>query len=402
MRVEIPDYFRVQTKILGLTKRQLVVVGATLVACLFIVKLPEPTVYVAAPLLGLPPSLAAAYLTIERLDHRATVMRLTLVLLAGVVAIAALFLSISLFLAPTGYQVRPDHLVRAWGLAFVAVPGIVFAFTDMLDWLKDYRRFKRAPRDAGWLDESVRALVPIERVEDDLLHLKDGGLRSVFAATPVSVHGLQEHSQRAIYRRYREWLDSLNGEERQIPVQIVMRMTDVGRKVDEYFELARKRVGRIAEEEDNQQLLQHFLALEKMTRRVMKDNRPRMPRFYLVVSHDDAYPRGRRGWLGLGGLFQDRGGERIGMLEDVDNTARIVAEKLREAGLRDIRRLTSEELVSLQRGFLTGLDVVAVDWLSLITRASLCTYCATDPDLCVRCVVQGGYENMFTEASEHG
>jgi hypothetical protein len=391
MRVQIPEHFKVQTKFLGLPVRQIAVLSPFGAICVLIALLPlGPAGYLAISLLALTLTVGTFYLLFEQLEFKPTPARLALppVLATALVLLASALMPVAAAASGFYVEITGDLRIRAWGIFLTAVSGIVFTFADVIDFLKDFMVFRKAPKDAGWIDESVRSLVPVERVENDLVYLKDGGIRSVYSMTPISADSLREEQRRGIYRRYREFLNSINGEERQVKVQIVMRMTDMTQRLEEYFERGRKMVSMLAEKENNKRLLQHFLALENLMTRMIRENKPLVPRFYLVINHDILPQRG------LGALARDP--EEARRLQEINNTAQIISEKLQEAGLKDIKRLNTNELATLYRGFLTGLDEVDVNFMSIITQASICLYCGTDRSCCRRCVEQGGDENMFS------
>lgn len=396
MRVSIPEYFKTKTKIMGLTLRQLAVLAVFAPVCIVMAYLPSGLfTYLGISLIAVSLAMGTLYLLFEQFEIVPTPPKMILPFVFGTIIIFGITFLVPIATASTGFYVDVTHDIRikTWGILFTAATATVFAFTDAIDFLKDFKIFRKAPRDAGWIDQSVRDLVPVEKVDNDLVYLKDGTIKSVYSVSPLSTDSLKEDQYKGIFRKYKEFLNSVNGEETQTSFQIVMRMADMSARLEEYFDRGRKRVSILAEKEDNKRLLQHFLALENMLMKMIKDNKPMVPRFYLVVNHDPLPFSSKIGAISSApGTSLSRRNQEI---RDINNTSQIISDKLQEAGLRDIKRLNTNELATLYRGFLTGLEVVDTNYMELITQATICTYCQTGRGHCHRCVEHGGNENLF-------
>ena len=396
MRIQIPDYFKTPSKILGFTYRQLATLIVFGLVCTIIAVLPTGTAtYIAMSFFAFSLPIATLYLLFERFDIRPTLAKLILPIVFGTTLVFALTFLVPIAATAGGFYmvISNDLRIKVWAVVFTGLSGIVFAFTDVMDFINDFKVFRAAPRDAGWIDPSVRRLVPVEMVENNLVYLKDGSIRTIHMVTPLSADTLKEEQYKGIYRRYKEFLNSINGEEKQTGVQVVMRMMDMTSRLEDYFDRGRKRVSILAEKEDNKRLLQHFLALEGMLMKMAMENTPMVPRFYLVINHDPLSSASKIGAVisKMGDGFERWAQE----LQDINITSRIVSEKLQEAGIRDTKRINTNELATLYRGFLAGLEVVDVNYLDVITRASICSYCQTGRIACRQCVEHGGSENRF-------
>ena len=389
MRIQIPDYFTTKTKILGLPLKQLGIMIFTVIISISILYIPQVVIsYLAIPLITISIFSLVVYILLEKRESNITPGKVLIPMVLGTaVLIGTIY----------GFQwgvydnigvkigISNDIVLKIWGVSFIMLSGSIFAKGNLLEWTNDFRIFRKSPKDASWMDEIVREFVPVERIDEDIVYLKDGGRRTVFRLTPISAHSLKDNHLKGIFIKYKEFLNSLNGEEKSIRIQLTIRMIDTSPQLEKYFEKSRERVSRLAEKEDNKKLIQHFHALEDLMRTATEKRKPMVPQFYLTINHD---------------YLPDDDEERE--IKEINEDALVIGEKAAQIGLRDIKRLNNNELATLYKGFLTGLNEISGNFKGIITTAKICVYCDTDKTRCPNCLEQGGKEPLFTQEKENG
>ena len=238
--------------------------------------------------------------------------------------------------------------------------GLGFAFFDFWGHLMSFATYMRSIHDTekGKEQQKLEQFMEVERIENGIVYLKNGGMRALVQVLPINFTILSDTEQQAVISAYRAFLNSLD-----FPVQIVMRTVKMN--LDDYLTNLRKGV----EEHGSERLLQRFYSFREFLQKFIEKNNVKNRLFYVVVPFDS---------LGstppIARLFGGKKGDKKAQAEEqtlnkeyafnqLDSRVRLCMEKLRKCGLT-AHRLPTEEINQLLSSYFedTGKKKRA-DWI---------------------------------------
>lgn len=120
----------------------------------------------------------------------------------------------------------------------------------------------------------------IGEIRDNLLVLKNGGIRAILKAVPVNFNLKSEQEQNAITYSYQGFLNSL-----EFPIQLVVRSKKLD--IDNYIE----KIQDIGEKQENQLLKEQTLEYADFVKRLVEYTDIMQKEFYVVVPYDPVRAR---------------------------------------------------------------------------------------------------------------
>ncbi len=128
---------------------------------------------------------------------------------------------------------------------------------------------------------STQVHLKIGEIRDDLLVLKNGGIRAILKATSINFNLKSEEEQNSITYAYQGFLNSL-----EFPVQIIVRSKKLD--IDNYIE----KIKEIGEKQKNQLLKDQTLEYADFVKKLVEYTDIMQKEFYVVVPYDPVRSRG--------------------------------------------------------------------------------------------------------------
>lgn len=122
---------------------------------------------------------------------------------------------------------------------------------------------------------STQVYVPIAEVRDNIIVLKNGGLRAIFRASSINFNLKSEAEQTAIIYSYQHFLNAL-----EFPIQIVIRSRKL--EIDSYIENLKK----IAEKQQNPLLQRQTFEYADYIQKLIEYANIMEKEFFVVVPYD--------------------------------------------------------------------------------------------------------------------
>lgn len=195
--------------------------------------------------------------------------------------------------------------------------GIGFAFFDLITHIKTFFGFVSKPRHLGYLDKKINSFVEVNRIENNVVYLKDGTLKAIIQVQPINFHILSTNQQNAIISAYRDFLNAID-----FPIQIVMRTVNLN--LSEYLtELdlnVKKRKGLEKQFTDFKKFIENYITEHAVKNRL----------FYIIIPFSE-----KNGFL-------KTSNQEI----QLTNRVKLCQEKLKNCNLAT-KRLNTDELTGL-------------------------------------------------------
>ncbi|MFA4891422.1 MAG: hypothetical protein WC604_03685 [Candidatus Gracilibacteria bacterium] len=128
---------------------------------------------------------------------------------------------------------------------------------------------------------STQVHLKLGEIRDDLLVLKNGGIRAILKATSINFNLKSEEEQNSITYAYQGFLNSL-----EFPVQIIVRSKKLD--IDNYIE----KIKEIGEKQKNQLLKDQTLEYADFVKRLVEYTDIMQKEFYVIVPYDPVRSRG--------------------------------------------------------------------------------------------------------------
>ncbi len=233
---------------------------------------------------------------------------------------------------------------------FLFLLGVGFAFFGFTNHLGALKTYKDSIRQAGYFDSRLKAFVDVEKIEDDAIFLRSGGMRAILQVIPINFGLLSSHEQEAIIKAYSNFLNSLD-----FPVQIVMRTVNLS--LDNYMVNLEQK----ARKSENKQLIEQFDSFREFVKSFIENNAVKNRLFYLVIPYspgNNANPLNDI-MVCLQNLFSTEKQKtsfeinKENALNQLSIRVKLCSEKLKKSNLLS-KRLDSHELVSLLASFFEG------------------------------------------------
>jgi len=135
-------------------------------------------------------------------------------------------------------------------------------------------------KPSGTTMSATQIHLKIGEIRDDLLVLKNGGVRSILRATSINFNLKSEEEQNSITYAYQGFLNSL-----EFPVQIVVRSKKLD--IDNYIE----KIQEIGEKQKNQLLKDQTLEYADFVKRLVEYTDIMQKEFYVIVPYDPVRAR---------------------------------------------------------------------------------------------------------------
>lgn len=207
-----------------------------------------------------------------------------------------------------------DFTIAAVIAYFILMITGGFVFLDLEEKIKMYIDYFTDVRHGGFDSPEVKKFMEVEEIKDDIIFLKNGGLRAVIRVRPVNFSTIDEERKERITALFASFLQQLEG-----PVELHVRTvnTDIRDQLDAW----EKRI-----EKQNKELLPLFKDFRRYEERLIRENAVRDRLFYIVVP-------------------MEAGKDKAKSIELLNRRVDIIQESLVSIGLVN-NRLTSDELVA--------------------------------------------------------
>ncbi len=248
--------------------------------------------------------------------------------------------------------------------------GMGFAFFDfwgnilaLVTYLRSVHETKGTEAEKAKL---LAKFMEVDRIENGVIHLKNGGMRALVQVLPINFTILSETEQLAIISAYKGFLNSLD-----FPVQILMRTVKMN--LEDYLANLKKGV----EGHENEKLMERFYSFRAFLQDFIEKNNVKNRLFYVVVPYDSLGSTSVFSQL-MGGGKKDNGAKSADKKKaaadeaalnkgyaanQLDARVKLCMERLRKCGLLT-SRLGNEEINQLLSSYFddTGKKKRA-DWL---------------------------------------